>query len=146
MLLDPTKIDRPTLIKWALIITLVIALFFLARKAIKAIRSDVYSNQVNAEIQANELSYPLNQYITLADQIHDAMAYLGTKNNQVTAVIQKLNTLSDVLQLIKAFGSRNYYGFWGAKTLPQWFSLELSTSETAALNAILKQKSINFTF
>lgn len=143
---DITKIDRGTLVKFALVLVLVIVMYFVIRKVIKTIKGDAYLNDVNGEIKPAELSYPLNQYIALADQLYDAMAYLGTKNNRITATIQRCNNLSDVLQLVKAFGTRNYYPWWGAKTLPQWFSEELSPSELAALNAILKQKSINYTF
>ena len=98
------------------------------------------------EIQPNELSYPLNQYVALADKIHDAMAYLGTDNSAVTGIISKMQNLSDLLQLIKAFGARPYYGWWGDKTLQQWFQLELSAKETADINEVLKNKNINFSF
>ncbi len=146
MKFDLAKFDRGTLVKFAVILVLVIVMYFVIRKVVKTIKGDAYLNDVSGEIKPGELSYPLNQYIGWADQLYDAMVEVGTNDSKVIAIIQKCNNLSDVLQLIKAFGTRDYYFFWGASTLPQWFSEELSTSELAALNAILKQKSINYTF
>jgi hypothetical protein len=146
MKLDFSKIDQPTIIKAVIILVLVIAFYFIIRKVLKNIKNDRYGNAVNSEIKPGELSYPLNQYIALADQLHDAMAYLGTDNSAVVSVISKMNNLSDILQLIKAFGVRPYYGLFGDKTLPQWFQEELSAKETADVNTILKTKNINFSF
>lgn len=139
-------INRSSLTKWAVIAILVVIAYFIIRKAIKSIKADAYQKSIAAEIKQNELSYPLNQYVTFAAQLTEAMAYLGTDDSAVRAIFQKMNTLSDLLQLIKAFGSPNYYPFWGAKTLPEWLLLELSDNERAKLNTILQNKGINFSF
>jgi len=146
MKFDVSNIDQRTIIKASVILLVIIGLYFLLRKAIKSIRSDNYQKDVETEIEAGQLSYPLNQYISLADQTHDAMAYLGTDFSVIKSVIGKMNNLSDLLQLIKAFGIRKYYGIWGEKTLSQWFQSELSASEIVGVNTILKNKNINFSF
>jgi len=144
--IDVSSWDTKKVLTAATILIVVVIVYFRIRKAVKSAKADKYEKQVSSEIKTDELTYPLNNYIALADELHDAMAYLGTKDSKIKAIFMKMNTLSDVLQLIKAFGSRNYYPFWGSKTLPQWLYAELTTGEIAEINAIMKQKSINFSF
>lgn len=144
--IDTSKLDYKKIMTIASVLIVIVIVYFLIRKAIKSAKADKYEKKVSDEINSVELSYPLNQYVALADELHDAMAYLGTKDKKVMAVFTKMNNLSDMLQLIKAFGTRNYYPFWGPKTLPQWIVAEMTTGEIAEINAILKQRSINFSF
>jgi hypothetical protein len=140
------EINQAVIIKAIIVLVIALALFFAVRKFVKTVKDDKYEKDLKDEIEADKLTYPLNQYVAFADQLHDAMAYLGTKTTMVNSIFTKMNTLSDVLQLIIAFGVRKYYGIWGEKSLPQWISEELSQNEIEKVNTILKSKNINFSF
>lgn len=146
MKLDFSTIDRGTVVKYSLLVLLVVIVFFTVRKAIKSIKSDNYQNQLDAEIKANELSYPLNQYISMADQVDGAFTYLTTDEKAIYNVFKKMNTTSDVIQLNKAFGIRPFYGFFGDASLAVFLQKGMSAQEIAEVNKILKTNNVNFSF
>lgn len=146
MKIDLATIDRGAVIKWASVIILVAIAFFVVRKAIKSIKSDSTQNQLDAEIKANQLSYPLNQYISMADQIDGSFTYLTTDEDTIYRVFKKMNTLSDVLQLNKAFGVRKFYGFFGDASLAVFLTKGMDAKEVAEINKILKTNNVNFSF
>lgn len=146
MKIDTSKIDRSTIIKAAVLIIVVVTAYFFIRKAIKSVNSDKEQNKLDAEVKANELSYPLNQYLSLADQIDGAFTYLTTDQQAIYNVFKKMNTLSDVLQLNKAFGVRKYYGFFGDASLALFLQKGMSQHEIDQVNSILKKNNINFSF
>jgi len=146
MNLDLSTLDRPTVIKWSLFIILLVVVFFAVRKLIHTLQGDSDQNKLDNEIQANQLSYPLNQYISMADQIDGAFTYLTTDETSIYNVFKKMNTLSDVLQLNKAFGVRKFYGFFGDASLSVFLQKGMSTAEVAEINKILKTNNVNFSF
>jgi len=146
MKMDFSNIDRGTVIKYSLVILLLLIVFFTIRKAIKSIRNDNYQNKLDEEIKANELSYPLNQYISMADQIDGAFTYLTTDEKTIYNVFKKMNTLSDVVQLNKAFGVRKFYGFFGDASLAVFLQKGMDLNEIAEINKILKTNNVNFSF
>lgn len=94
-------------------------------------------------------SYPDSQYYTFADLLQAAMEGMGTDEDAILAVFEKINSDLDVLLLVKAFGIRSYHEFaWIDEdyTLTQWFQNELSDGMFEDINDILKDKGINFYF
>jgi len=140
------NIDRGTVLKWVLILVLAIAIYFSVRKVVKTIKGDSAQKAIDSEIKANELSYPLTQYMSMADQIEASFTYLTTDEDTIYSVFKKMNTLSDIAQLNKAFGVRQYYGFFGDASLAVFLQKGMSTSEIAEVNKILKTNNINFSF
>ncbi len=152
MNLEILNIDRPKLIKMVLILVVAIALYFAIRKVIKTIKADQNSKNLDLEIKTDILSYSNNEYKAMADTLDSAMDDLGTDDSAVTNVFKRMKNTSDVLQLIKTFGVRDYhdsalsYVFTNPYTLPQWIHADLSDSEIADINAIFTKNSINFFF
>ena len=144
--MDLTKWNNKKILTAAGLVILLVTVYFLVRKVIRSINSDSYNKKVANEIDENALTYPLSQYITWADQLDNAMNTIGTDENAIYSIFAKLNNLSDVLQLIKAFGTRDYYLWGNSKNLPQWIAEELNNGETAKVNSLLKNKNINFSF
>jgi hypothetical protein len=146
MKLPEIQLNKKTVITISLIIILVVIAYFVARKAIKAIKADKDVKELDEEIKANQLSYPLNQYISMADTIDSSFTYLTTDEDAIYSVFKKMNTLSDVLQLNKAFGLRKFYGFYGEMSLSGYLQRGMDAKEREEINRILKTNNVNFSF
>jgi hypothetical protein len=112
-----------------------------ARRAQKALQSDVEGFQQ----QGQKLSYPLGQYVILADTLYTAMNSSafdwGTDETQVAGVMYKMKNDLDVNQLIKAFDRRDGY------TLPEWIAGDFSQEDKEFyINNILRKKGIKYRF
>jgi len=94
------------------------------------------------------LSYAPTNYLVFADEIEQAMQYMGTYPDKIADVLKKMNNDADVLQLIKAFGVRciYFFGFCYEQTLPEALAEEVSTSWIAEYNKILSSKGIRYRF
>jgi hypothetical protein len=146
MKLPEVQLNQKTIITISAIILLIAIVYFVARKAIKAIKSDKDIKELDEEIKANALSYPLNQYLSMADTLDSSFTYITTDEDTIYSVFKKMNTLSDVLQLNKAFGLREFYGFWGEMSLAAYLQRGLSLNEKEEVNKILKTNNVNFSF
>lgn len=111
--------------------------------------------EAEATQEGGKPTYSLLQYKQWADQLYSAMAKLGTDTDVITTIFDKQQNLTDILQLIKAFGTRNYGGWTGEsgvigdllgseKGLTSWLDEELSKSEKQKINTSLATKGINF--
>ena len=99
------------------------------------------------EITKSELTYDLPQYSIMADRCFDAVYDLGTDEEALYLVFGKLRNNSDMLQLIKSFGSRGNIVFQGgAKNLNEWISSDLNNVEIEKVNDILKRNNITYQF
>lgn len=146
MKLDLNKIDQSTVIKGVLILLVIVGLYFLLRKAIKSIKSDQYQKDIANEIQSDKLSYSLNQYVVFSEKLSEILFPLNTDEDALYSIMSKMNTLSDVLQLNKAYGMKGLALKWGEFSLVQAFVQRLSADEIEKVNSILKSKNINFSF
>ncbi len=111
------------------------------RKQAKQLQSDVNLFQS----QGQKLSYPLGQYVILADTLFTAMNSSmfdwGTDETQVAGVMYRMKNDLDVNQLIKAFGKRDGY------SLPEWISGDFSEEDKEMyINNILRKKGIKYRF
>jgi hypothetical protein len=152
MIFDPTQIDRAQVIKYSILVIVIAVAYFVVRNAIKKAKADAEALKLKSEIKPNELSFPLNQYVEMADSLEYAMDGAGTNEDVVLSVFDKVKTISDVLQLIQAFGVRAYSSGWtlGVFTsdynLTKYIQADLTESDIAKVNSILLAKGINFSF
>ena len=86
------------------------------------------------------LTYPATDYTNFANRLLNAMSGWGTDEDEIFSVFNQMYTTSDIRQLVAAFGLQK------DKTLQQWLLSELSSKDMNRINAILKAKSINYTF
>jgi hypothetical protein len=140
------QLNQKTIITISAIILLIAIVYFVARKAIKAIKSDKYQKNINNEIQPDKLSYPLNQYAVFADKMAEILYPLNTDEDALYSIIKKMNTLSDVLQLNKAYGVRPLALKWDDFSLVKAFMQRLTAAEIEKVNSILKTNNVNFSF
>lgn len=126
------------------LVTLALA-YFLGSRTGKAAAKGTDASQLDRDIQAGRLTYDLSQYKVLADRIFEALSGAGSDEEAIFTVFRKMRTNSDVLQLIKTFGTR---GSWltGRDTLAAWLSSDLSNEEIKKLNEILTINYITFQF
>lgn len=118
-----------------------------AEEALKSVNKDIKDFS-----KSQKQSYPPSQYGTFADALFESMTGLGTNEQEIFSVFNKMKNTLDVLFLIKAFGIREYTDdrvfIFNTKpmNLNQWLSAELSDSDKKELNKILSSKGINFQF
>jgi len=147
MKLEVPALNSKLLVKWIIILVVIIALYFGIRKVIKTISSDSSLKNMNAEIKPDQLSYPLTMYASLADQLESTSTLLTTDEQAVYTIIKKMNTLSDLLQLMKSFGQRSAPNWnFGKVTLAAFIQEGMSASEIANINKILTVNNINYSF
>ncbi len=106
----------------------------------------VYSNA----IEASKLSYPVANYSVLADKLQsDFEGIFGTNFQGVQDVFSQMENDNDVLQLIKAWGTRTYLdwnGYIYNSGLPESLGIHLNNSELAIINTELAGKNISIQF
>lgn len=141
-------IENPkSLIAIALVIVIVVLLlYFVLRSTLKNVQNAGQKIADNAKINeymttsGEKLSYGDLEYEKMADTLERAMAGCGTDEEAIYSVMSRMNNNTDVLKLSAAFGTRQ------DETLSQWLGGDLSSSEMAKVNAILKNKGITITF
>jgi hypothetical protein len=110
-----------------------------------------FLTQLDKEILATPGTgtYSEAQFDQFGDLLQAAMEGMGTDENAIYSVMDKMQSKLDVLLLIKAFGIRYYQEFLNVGenyTLDQWFQNELSQSAIDDINAGLAAKGIVFYF
>jgi hypothetical protein len=120
-----------------------------AKSSLDAASSDLHDLQNSGE----QLTYSESEYHNWADSLEQAMSGLGTDEDSIAAVMKRMQSKIDVLQLIKAFGIRNYtddkFILWNVKPLglSAWLSLELDDSDMDKyVNSVLKKNGIDYAF
>lgn len=105
------------------------------------------------EKETSKQTYPTSQYYQMANKIESAGHDIGTDEESMYAVFRKIKTNRDFLMLQKAFGVRDYTGdilpFFITRNrldLQGWIVNELSSSEVAKINAILRNNKVNYSF
>ncbi len=101
------------------------------------------------QVKKTNLTYYEAQYAIWADMIEQAMYEAGTNFETILAIFEKMKTDDDLLMLIIKFDVRKNSWFYiptGSGTLAIWLQDDLTTSELAQLNEILKSKNINIQF
>lgn len=150
----PTAGKSVTWVIWAIIIVLV-GMYAIRRviKLIDDLKARQAENDLATQINPSALTYEVSQYKIFADEIFAAMDGLGTDNATILNVFKKMDTNSDVLQLIKSFGTRSASYSGGIANLGSFsgnlasqLSNELSAGEKDQINAALDAKGITIKF
>ena len=97
------------------------------------------------EAQGITLTYPLQDYKALADDLYNAMAGAGTDTKTVFNTFNKMENDLDVIQLDQDFGFRDTL-FSSPTNLQGWLKDDLSTAEMQQLNDTLRNKGITKTY
>lgn len=118
------------------------------QKAEKDYIAQVKDEQTAFEQSGEKLSYPPSNYKQFADQLQEAMQYTGTYFGVIYGIMKQMKNNLDVIQLVKAFGTRPVY-FWGFTynfTLPEALRDELSEGDINKINNLFKAKKIKYRF
>jgi hypothetical protein len=91
-------------------VVILIALILFARWMTRIAPQAKDSTQ-NIQVDKFELSYEMNKYNLLADQIFAAMNGFGINGDSVQVVILQLRTKADWDQLVKSYGVRTLKSF-----------------------------------
>lgn len=100
------------------------------------------------QITASEVTITEQQAKALADKLYSAMDGGGTNEQKIYDVFEQINSYSDLMMVMKAFGTRKgWWNWWGSESgLAEWLNDDCSADEIAKINAILASKNINFSF
>ena len=124
------------------LIALIVAYYFGSRTGkAKSTVLDEAGNAAN-EINVSGLSYELSVYDQAANKIYEAVSGIFTDEQAVYSEISRLRSKDDILQLIKAFGNRGFWGFKG--TFTEWIYQSMSAGEIEQINTILSRNKIDF--
>lgn len=112
---------------------------------------DSAEDEVKQLAQSGQVThYTTSQMAGFADKLYKAMDGQGTDEEQIGAVFNYMQNKADVLQLIKAFGIREYEDPFFVSydyNLTQWLNEELDEDEIEEyINAPLRAKGINYKF
>ena len=109
---------------------------------ISQIRERVKNKELDKRIDKSNLSYGESQYKVYAQKLFDAMNGWQTDEDAIYEVFKKMNNIDDILQLQIAFSDVEDED----ETLSQWLHDDLSSSEMKQLNAIIAERSIEYSF
>lgn len=143
-----------------LLIAAVILLAYLIYKGIsKALKPapanegqiDSAGDEIKALQESGQIThYTQSQINGFADKLFQAMDGQGTNEDQIKEVMNYMQNKADVLELIKAFGVRDYEdGFFLVYqyNLTQWLNEEMDEADIKEfVNDVLKAKGIDYSF
>ena len=133
------SVNLTPIVTGGVVVAVALALYLLYRWN-KNRDANKYLKTTNKEIIKSQLSFQDTDYSNMANALLGAMKGLGTDEDTIYSVFNRMETESDVRKLVASFGLQN------GKTLQQWLLSELSKTEQAKLNALLETKGINYTF
>lgn len=146
----PLNIDTNKLIKYggyAILALVVIIVIVAAIKIVKGFLGNeltrAQQEHINSlEIKENEVTVPNTEMQNYVAKLKAAFGSYGwgTDEDAVYEVFEALNSRSDVLSLINAFG------VYEGHTLPEWMNKELNSSELKHVQQILSSKGIVYQF
>ena len=94
-----------------------------------------------------KLSYRSSQYKAFATALHNAFVEtVGTDEDAIYSVMNKMKNECDLLQVIAEFGVRRQEWGFEKLNLPQFINDEMSTKELQTVNSILRRKGITYRF
>ena len=151
--------EYKSILYFALIPILLIALiviYYIGRgagtNAAKASTDNAIKNQFEHDIVKDDLSYSLTTFDEMAQACFNAMVGWSYNYTDIKTVFEKLNTQSDLYQLIKSFGDApskiNVLGLYSwdfyKSNLTGWLTDQLSDSEKQELMNLLSAKNITY--
>ena len=96
--------------------------------------------------QGQALTYPLSQYQSWAQEIWQAMSIVPANTNSadIIGIFMQMQNVSDVLELITAFGTES--NLLGSYTLPTAIQGLMEPTDVATINSDLQNAGINYQF
>jgi hypothetical protein len=110
----------------------------LYRKLISFLATDTTTSSASENIVDSELSYTTLEYMSMAEQVYNAVKGWGTNEDAIYTVLNKLNNSSDWYRLVKAYGIRK------KSNIIEALYSDLTNSEIESVQTILQN--INVTF
>lgn len=132
----------------AIVIVVIVLLAVYWNKIKARIADRRLERSFDEQIVVSEVTMTQQQASALADKLYSAMDGSGTNEQKIYSVFEQINSYSDLMMVMKAFGERKGFGGWlGSKSgLVEWINDDCSNAEIAKINAILASKNINFSF
>ncbi len=130
----------------AVIAIILVIAYYIGTRTGKGKAGAANDEALKKELNQGTLSFEQSQYVAMADRLSTSMSGFTDDEDAVFSVISKLRTKSDVLNLIKSFGTRRPSFSIGTASLNEWFYLRLDESEIAKINEILSRNSIDYQF
>jgi len=164
--LDINRLSWQHLVLLLLVLIVLYYTYNTIRGAIKKFKNDKEEKKRLQEIEelaqkpGNRPSHPILSYTAWADILETAMQdeswNTGTDEEAIFSVYRKMQTIGDIIELEKAFGTRaktpvtfgGSFAKWFASemNLPQWLTDELTKDEIKKLNAILQKNGVNYSY
>lgn len=100
------------------------------------------------QITQSEVTISSQQAQNIAEKLYSAMEGSGTNETALYNAFEQINSYSDLMMVMKAFGKRKgWWNWFGSESgLVEWINDDCSNSEIAKINAILASKNIDFSF
>lgn len=134
--------------KIAVIIVLIIIIYFVGKKIIVEIRKYIHRDIRKLDYDPKQLSYPKSDYYGFCSTLESAMQYTGTDEDSIYSVMSKIKNQHDWNFLQKAFGIRPKYGGAFDKDitgdLKMWLIDELGDVERQAIRDLMTKRNIKF--
>lgn len=124
----------------AMVVWGVLKLTGVTSKIDKELAKRKLNETLDAEIESGRVTITPSLANDYADKLYAAMKGLGTDEDAVYEVFSHLQSRSDVLYLIRTFSVRN------GRTLVEWITSELNSTERTRLNVILSGNNVNYSF
>jgi len=129
---------------WSIILTILVVVILIVSRSIKKNRANLENQQkiqqYESEIQNDKLSFSNSEYQSMADKVYKAVKGVGTDEDAIFEVFQRIRTNSDVLKLKSVFGVRD------GMDLDEWIQDDLSDEDIDQINGYLRQRNISITF
>jgi len=140
------KIDKSVLPIAAGGAALAVALLFIRKKTAGDTISDAEKESKDIS-KVQKPTYGPTQYQLFADKVYSAgVTWFGTDENAIYGVFNQLYNDLDVLELIKAFGTRRLEFTSVFGNLQQFLASEMNAKEIGQINTILFSKGIKYRF
>lgn len=108
-----------------------------------------FNQELNQKSKAKAPTYTATQYKIYADNLFDAFVGSGTDESRIRTVFSAMKSDTDVLELIKAYGTRDGGAYWWdpKMTLIEQIPYDLTDSEIATyVNAPLIANGVSYRF
>jgi hypothetical protein len=131
--------NKTIIIVVAVAMVVVVAAYIVFKQLSK---SDDYTREAGRTIDKNDLSYDNLTYQNLAEAIFDEMDGPGTDEAGILSILGQLNTKSDWLKLVEAFGVRentDWLDPFEGGNLMQWLISEHDSGELDEIRSLLSK-------
>lgn len=141
-----------SLIGLVLLTIVIYILYVKISKSVKDAKREKELKDIADDIAPANLSFEEETYKNWADNLHSAMARMGTDEQTIYNIFKKIQTKDDLMMLVVKFGQRlqphNQFALVTPRpmNLSEFLNDELDESEMNQVNKILSDKGIKIQF